>query len=72
MPVRDALRARLLNQTARGARSQQRRSPASDVMKRRAFRQTEPFADAQFFGAQFGGVALFAVDLILLEVEVSR
>jgi hypothetical protein len=27
---------------------------------------------SSFFGSQFGEVALFAVDLILLEVEVSR
>ena len=56
MPVRDALQARLLNQTARGARSQQRRSQASDVVQRRVFQKTELFPDAQFFGAQRGGV----------------
>jgi hypothetical protein len=60
----------LLKQTARGARSRQRRSPASDVVKRRVFKQTELFADLKLLGAQFGEVALFAVDLIMLEVEV--
>jgi hypothetical protein len=66
-PVRDALRALLFNQAARGAGSQQWRSPASDVVKRRAFKQTELFPDRELLGAQFGEVALFAVDLILLE-----
>jgi hypothetical protein len=72
MPVRDALRALLFNQAARGAGSQQWRSPASDVVKRRVFKQTELFPDRELLGAQFGEVALFAVDLILLKVEVSR
>jgi hypothetical protein len=60
-PVRDALRALLSNQAARGAGSQQWRSPASDVMKRRAFRQTELFPDRELLGGQVGGVALFAL-----------
>ena len=60
-PVRDALRALLSNQAARGAGSQQWRSPASDVVKRRAFKQTELFPDRELLGAQFGGVALFAL-----------
>jgi hypothetical protein len=34
--------------------------------------ETKLFPDAQVFGTKFGGVALFAVDLILLELEVSR
>jgi hypothetical protein len=41
-------------------------------VKQRAFRQTELFPDRELLGAQFGEVALFTVDLILLEVEVSR
>jgi hypothetical protein len=66
------MRALLFNQAERGARSQQRRSPASDVVQRRVVEQAELFADLKLVGAQFGEVALFAVDLILLEVKVSR
>jgi hypothetical protein len=46
--------------------------PRRHVAERSVFKQTELFSDVQFFGAQFGEVALFAVDLILLEAEVSR
>ena len=41
-------------------------------VNRRAFRQTVLFPDRELLSAQFGEVAFFAVDLILLEVEVSR
>jgi hypothetical protein len=59
--VRDALRALLFNQAARGAGSQQRRSPSGDVVQWRVFQEPELFSDVQFFGARFGGVALFAL-----------
>jgi hypothetical protein len=60
MPIRDALRALLFNQGARGAGSQQRRSPAGDVVQWRFFQKPELFSDLQLFGAHFGRVELFA------------
>jgi hypothetical protein len=64
MPVRVALRALLFNQAACGAGSQQWRSPASDVVKRRVFKQTELFPDRELLGAQFGGVAVVPSRLV--------
>ena len=63
--------ALLFNQAARGAGSQQWRSPASDVVKRRAFRQTELFPDRES-PRRAVRRDFFAADLILLEMEVSR
>jgi hypothetical protein len=50
----------------------QRAAASGDVVQWRVFQEPKLFSDVQFFGAQFGEVALFAIDLILLEVEVSR
>ena len=52
------------NQGARGAGSQQRRSSASDIVKRRVFEQAEFLTDRRSSGAQFGGVALVPSGLI--------
>jgi hypothetical protein len=45
---------------ARVALDHSRRSPTLHVVKRRVLKQTELFANLEFLGAQFGGVALFA------------
>jgi hypothetical protein len=58
MPMRDAPRAPYSNQGARGAGSQQRRSPASDIVKRRILKQTELFPDLKLLGVQLSRVTL--------------
>jgi hypothetical protein len=50
--------ALLFNQAARGAGSQQWRSPASDVVKRVPSKQTELFPDRELLGAQLASATV--------------